>query len=116
LLLSNDGQYIASVSDDGTIKVWNPLSSTELGTLIGHGGPVRGTSFGKGNQIISSSDDKTARIWEIEGEKQDDSFGYMTLENEQDNQHKQAYIVIHLKLMISDYQKLKISWYLVVMI
>eukprot|EP01129_Flabellula_baltica_P005804 TRINITY_DN2127_c0_g1_i1.p1 TRINITY_DN2127_c0_g1~~TRINITY_DN2127_c0_g1_i1.p1 ORF type:complete len:2266 (+),score=515.97 TRINITY_DN2127_c0_g1_i1:47-6844(+) len=77
---SNDGVYIASVSEDGTIKVWSPLASTELETLIGHSGPVRDSRFGPKNEIITSSDDRSARIWEISSPEQDEvvsSFGFM---------------------------------------
>jgi len=88
---SKEGDFIASVSDDGNVKIWNPLSSTEIGTLIGHSGPVRSISFGTGNQIISSSDDKTARIWELEeNTKVHESFN-MSLENEKEPHKKQAF-------------------------
>jgi len=71
---NKDGTSIASVSDDGTIKIWNPLSSTELDTLIGHGGPIRNACFGDNHQIITASDDKTSRLWEISTQKPENSY------------------------------------------
>jgi WD40 repeat protein len=68
---SNDGEEIASASDDKTVKIWN-RDGTLTHTLIGHTGsvravnfsPVRGASPGEnGLTLASASEDNTIRIW-----------------------------------------------------
>jgi len=65
---------VVSVSDDRSIKVWDPFSSTEVGTLIGHAGPVRSASFAPSSKkIVTASDDRSVKIWDVSiGEKEDD--------------------------------------------
>jgi len=64
--ISKDGKYVASVSDDQTIRIWDPLAATEIATLIGHAGPVRSSAFSpKTKQIVTTSDDKTVKVWDV---------------------------------------------------
>jgi len=73
---------IASVSDDSTIKVWDPLAATELYTLIGHSGAVRDGCFSPTNkQIITVSDDKTLKLWDIGLVKEESSASYGSEDN-----------------------------------
>jgi len=70
------------VSDDATIKVWDPLAATEIATLIGHAGPIRDAAFSPSNkQIITVSDDKTLKVWDVGlgGEESNEGFGFSSM-------------------------------------
>jgi WD40 repeat protein/DNA replication protein DnaC len=61
---SSDGQFIASASDDKTIKLWDN-SGQLIQNFIGHREPVNSISFNpkESGQLASASDDKTVRLW-----------------------------------------------------
>ncbi|KAJ5337057.1 G-protein beta WD- 40 repeats containing protein [Penicillium brevicompactum] len=70
---SLNGKYIASGSDDDTVKLWDSTtgdvyrsleSHSSRKTLIGHIGPVTAVAFSAdGQQIASGSDDTTIKLW-----------------------------------------------------
>ena len=68
---SSDGHWIASGSDDRTVRVWNSQSGKPVGLpLTGHSSSVRGVSFSPGTlQIISGSVDSTIRVWSAPHDK-----------------------------------------------
>ncbi len=67
VVFSPDGQTIASVSDDKTVKLWN-LKGQVLQTLTGHSDSVRSVAFSPNGQIIASaSRDKTVKLWNRNG-------------------------------------------------
>lgn len=69
--ISNDNKYIASGSDDKTIRIWNMLDYKQLKILIGHESSVESIAILQDNKyIISGSWDETIRIWDIENGKQ----------------------------------------------
>jgi WD40 repeat protein/serine/threonine protein kinase len=62
---SPDGQWLASGSVDGTVKVWDLLAGRELRTL-NHTGRVTSVHFSPdGKRLASGSTDRTARIWHL---------------------------------------------------
>ena len=48
---SADGQWIASGSIDGTVRVWSAVDGTEAATLRGHTDWVRGVAFSPGGDL-----------------------------------------------------------------
>jgi WD40 repeat protein len=58
------------VSDDKTIKIWNPLAGIELNRHTGHTDVITGASFvAETSKIVSSSEDGTVKLWETYAEK-----------------------------------------------
>jgi WD40 repeat protein/tRNA A-37 threonylcarbamoyl transferase component Bud32 len=62
---SQDGQRLASASDDQTVKVWDARSGQEQLKLEGHTGWVRSVAFSPdGQRLASASWDRTVRVWD----------------------------------------------------
>ncbi|HXJ24666.1 MAG TPA: P-loop NTPase fold protein, partial [Streptosporangiaceae bacterium] len=60
-----DGASIATASGDGTARIWDTRTGSELRQLSGHTGQVRSVAFAPdGATIATSSEDGTARIWD----------------------------------------------------
>ena len=58
------GRYMATGSEDKTVKLWNIRSKRELFTLSGHTGGIRKLAFTpSGNFFASAAEDQTVKIW-----------------------------------------------------
>ena len=65
--LSANGECLASVSEDGTVRIWEAGTGVPLATLHGHTGAVWGVALSAdGKQLASSGEDGTVRLWEAE--------------------------------------------------
>jgi WD40 repeat protein len=63
---SQDGQFIATGSADGTVKVWEAETGKELVTLTGHTGIVSGVAFSPdGTRLATASRDGTMRVYAL---------------------------------------------------
>ena len=61
---SPDGKTIASASEDGTVKLWDPTTGRERCTLVGHTGRVLAVTFSPDGLILASGDSSgTIRLW-----------------------------------------------------
>ncbi|CAG8501418.1 3271_t:CDS:10 [Scutellospora calospora] len=68
--IRNDAKLLVAGDATGLIQVFDINSRAILRTMHGHNLPVHITRFSPGNtQILSCSDDKTARIWDVPGQE-----------------------------------------------
>lgn len=67
---SPDGRYIVSSSFDNSIKIWDGIKGTFIGTLRGHVAPVYQTAWSSDNRLlVSCSKDTTLKVWDIRTKK-----------------------------------------------
>ncbi len=62
---SGDGKWLASASDDQTVRLWDPAMGKPLRVLVGHKGWVWGVAFSPDGKLLASSGhDRSVRLWE----------------------------------------------------
>jgi WD40 repeat protein len=65
---SPDGQFLATASHDGTVKLWRVSDRAEIMTLRGNGGPVYSVSFSPDGKVIAAAyHNETIKIWDRSG-------------------------------------------------
>jgi WD40 repeat protein len=63
---SPNGQLVASVGEDGAVKLWNSQQGTLLKTLQGHEGMTQAIAFSRNSKLlVSSGKDQTLRVWDV---------------------------------------------------
>ena len=66
VVVSDNGRYVASCSDDRSIRLWDLLSGEELSVGWGHTARIWNLKFfNNDTQLISVSEDCTCRVWDI---------------------------------------------------
>ncbi|KAM9469252.1 telomerase protein component 1-like isoform 2-T2 [Clarias gariepinus] len=65
LVKNPEDVLIATASDDGSVKIWQPLQVEHRSTLLGHSGGVRALASGSGPHFLTVSDDRSLRAWSV---------------------------------------------------
>ncbi|MDJ0599859.1 MAG: AAA-like domain-containing protein [Crocosphaera sp.] len=66
---SPDGQWIATASSDGTVRLWNQQGQQQT-ILTGHEGNIYGVAFSPDSQTLATAaQDDTARVWNLQGKQ-----------------------------------------------
>jgi len=63
--ITSDGKLAASGDEEGVIRIWDPSTGAEACALRGHGGPITALAFHDKSLILSTSQDGSARTWQI---------------------------------------------------
>ncbi len=63
---SLDGRFVASASEDRTVKIWDVAADKLYRTLVGHDDEVRSVAFSPdGKSVASGSLDQTVKVWDV---------------------------------------------------
>lgn len=84
---SSDGKYIASGSNDFSIRIWKTDEAKTIAVFNGHENDVNSISFSpNGKLIVSGSSDETVRVWNINEYNENESTeeNYLKLEGHKD--------------------------------
>jgi WD40 repeat protein len=60
-----DNRLLVSGDQDSQIKLWDPSTSAQVGTLTGHGSVVSSLAFNRNGLLASGSWDDTVRLWNV---------------------------------------------------
>jgi WD40 repeat protein/beta-lactamase regulating signal transducer with metallopeptidase domain len=61
---SADGQFLATASRDGSLRIWNAKDPTEVRKWSGHIGGVIAVLFANHSTLVSVGYDETIRVWD----------------------------------------------------
>src|SRR5439155_987149 len=68
IAFSRDGKVLASVGDDGRIRLWNPVTRAPAGAPLvqpGPSGPADAVAFGSGRMLASAGSGAGVRLWDL---------------------------------------------------
>lgn len=66
IALAPDGLTLASGSLDATVTLWDMTTGQEVGSMHGHGAPVRSLAFTRDGRLLASlSEDHTLKLWDV---------------------------------------------------
>jgi WD40 repeat protein len=73
---SQDGKWLASAHDQGTLLLWSVAAATEVRSFKGHEGLIHSIALSPGGKhLLSGGIDRTVRLWEAKTGKEVRRFG-----------------------------------------
>jgi hypothetical protein len=63
------GSYVATSSEDGTVKFWDIVEGKELKSWQAHDGGVRSIAFTADGNVLTSGRDHLVRLWGLDGKQ-----------------------------------------------
>ncbi|KAI5963526.1 DOA1 [Candida pseudojiufengensis] len=68
LVLPGSNQFVSS-SNDGTIKIWDLNTGSNIATLVGHDSFVYDLALLSNGNLVSTGEDRTVRVWDLNARK-----------------------------------------------
>ncbi|WP_163508911.1 helix-turn-helix domain-containing protein [Fodinicola acaciae] len=62
--VSAEGRTVATASDDGTIRLWNPVDHRQTRLIAPHAGRVRALAL-RGSTLAAATEDNVVRLWDL---------------------------------------------------
>ncbi len=65
VVFSPNGRYLATAGEFSNAHVWDSETGMAIGAFSGHQGPLTGLAFVGDQQVVTSSSDQSAVVWEL---------------------------------------------------
>jgi WD40 repeat protein len=62
---SPDGQTVATGGQLGIVHTWDAATGDAVSSYQGHAAPIRTVAYVNGRELLSSADDSTAAVWDV---------------------------------------------------
>ena len=69
IVFSPDSTRVATTAADHAVRIWRLADGEQLELLTGHEGLVTTMGFGPDDTFVTASDDRTARLWDLETDR-----------------------------------------------
>jgi hypothetical protein len=88
-----DSNILSSVSEDGSLRLWEMENGAQVKTWSAHAGGVQSVQFAHDGRLATCGRDKTARLWDQQGKQQRAFPAFADLALQVAIQHDQARVI-----------------------